>query len=346
MVIKVYPYLGETRIAIESPEHILQVVEGNIDELPTEAEEYEGIVHASEGELRTIERDKTAKYLSTRPNREKDINGCDYLRYRTHIQTIWKQGDLEYTVRNHLVDDESGILKCFKKIYYSLPVSKKKSLIHAATVGLAQQGILIVGRKRSGKTTLALNLIDKLGASLLEGGTTLISFNNQLIANYLPRPIYVRFNTIAESHYLSLLFENLKRTEAQQPWDLEAIQEIIRTRNFFVDGGLNLSRRVFRQLSGKNTLTTAKIGTIIFPDYSEEGKVKIESISEEEAYRRLLEREFIIDTALGKTQDQDNIEHPGKSIIMPQWLEGLKLKVIHFDGNKDLTTPLLEDLIS
>lgn len=82
-----------------------------------------------------------------------------------------------------------------------------------------------------------------------------------------------------------------------------------------------------------------------FPTYTPEGKVKIEPISIEEAYTRIAEREFEIDTILGKTQDQNNIEHPEKPKITLDWLSDLKLRTIAFDGNKDLTRTILEDLV-
>ncbi len=346
MVFKIYPYLGEVQIAIDAPKNILDRVEANIDEAPLDGIKYNGIVRAYDGELRTIVRDKTAKYLSTRQNGEMGVDGCDYIRYKTHVQTIWRMGDLDYVVRNHLPNDESGVSKCFKKIYYSLPASQNKTLIHAAAIDVAQSGVLMVGKKRSGKTTLAFNMIDQMNAALVEGGTSLISFDGQLRVHYLPRPIFARFATIANSPYLSTFLHDIEKTESQQPWDLEAIEDIIQKKAFSVDGGLNFSRRVFRQLSGKKTLTTSAIKTIIFPAYSEGSKVKIESVSVEDAYQRLSEREFEIGTALGKMQDQNNIEHPENSVLTREWLSGVNLKAISFDGDKDLTAWVLEDLLA
>src|SRR3989344_4459915 len=323
MVVKIYPYLGEQNIGVEAPENILDRVEGNIDENAIDERVYDGIVRAWEGELRTIERDKTAKYISTRKNTEREIEGCDYLRYRTHVQTIWRRNDFEYEVQNHLSNDETGVLKCFKKVYYMLPKSQDKTLLHATAVDVAGKGILFIGKKRAGKTSLAFSMIDRLGASLVEGGNSLVSFNNGLRVYYLPRPIFARFVTIAESAYLNILLEDIEKTEAQQPWDIEAIHEIIRTRAFCVDGGLNFSRRAFGRLSGKRALSTSMVKTIVFPSYSGGGVVKVNSISIEEAYKRLVEREYKRDTALGKVQDQDHLEHPQESIVRIEWLERL-----------------------
>lgn len=346
MVLKVYPYLGEENIAIECSENLLNIIEGNIDEKSIDTLNYGGIVKLSEGEMRTIVKDKSANYLTIKENSEKEFKGADFIRYKTHTQTVWQKSNLEYEVRNYLPKDETGALRCFKKIYYSLPGSKNKSLVHATAVDVNGQGVLFLGKKRSGKTTLAFNMIDNLGASLVEGGSSLISYDNQLIISYLPRPIFARFSTIVDSPYLSVFLEDLKKTESQQPWDIESIIKVIKDKSFDVDGGLNFSRRAFRALSGKSTKTKSVISTIVFSSFSNGSKVKINEVKKEDAYRLLKEREFKIETGIGKLQDQANIENPKDSIIEENWLSGIKLKAISFDGNKDITNNLLEDLLS
>lgn len=346
MGIRIYSYLREQNIGIEGSERLLDRIEGNIDEKGEEKLKYEGIVRVFEGDIRKIVRDKTAEYISIRENKKRDIDGWDYMRYKTHVQTIWRKNSLEYEVENHLSNDETGALRCFKRIYYNLPGSKDKTLLHASAVDIGQSGVLIVGKKRTGKTTLAFNMVDKLGASLVEGGNSLISFKGKLRVYYLPRPIFARFFTISESPYLYSLFDDIESSETQQPWDLEAIRDVIKSKSFSIDGGLNFSRRAFRRLSGKDTLQVSAIKSVIFPSYSNQKIPKINSISIEEAYPRMLDREFKIYSEFGNFQDQDNPEHSQEPILSPEWLEGLKLKTVSFDGNKNITNSLLEDLIS
>jgi len=346
MEIRVYPYLGEHNIAIEGSRELLDRIEGNIEESAKSGLQYDGIVRIQEGEMREIVRDKNVPYISLKENNEEGIEGCDYIRYRTHAKTIWKKSPFEYKVKNHIPKDETGALKSFKRIYYALSGSNNKSLIHGATVDLQDKGILIVGKKKSGKTTLAFNMIDKMKASLVEGGSTLISSNEGLYAYYLPRSIFARFSTIVESPYLSSLIEDIEKTESTQPWDIEGIKEVIKAKSFYIDGGLTFSRRTFKELSKKNTLPRSKINTIIFPSYSNGGKVELRNISIDEAYKRILEREFEINTSLTNMQDQENIENPKDSKIKQDWIGGLNLKSISFDGNKDISKSLLEDLLS
>lgn len=345
MVKKVYSYLGENSIGIEAPLNVLNVAEGNIEEIGMEQEEFEGIVKAWEGELRAIRRNRVFPYLSTHQNKEREFEGCDYVRYDTLVQTIWKKNEFDYEIRNNLPDDETGVLKCFKKIYYALHGSKNKAMIHSSVIEAGQKGILIIGRKRSGKTTIAFNMIDRLGASMVEGGTSFINYDDQLIASYIPRPIFARFSTISSSPYLSQILEDLNLAESKQPWDLEGIQEIVAAKTYSIDGGLNFSRRAFRKLSGKRTLPYTKIKTIIFPTYSGGGSVRVAPISIEEAYKRIIEREFKMDTQLGEIKDQNNMTRPEISIITPGWLSGLRLITVSFDGNKDISNALLEDLV-
>lgn len=346
METRIYPYLGEHNIGIKGPKKLLDRIEGNIEEAPLNSTDYEGIVRISEGIQRELIRNKDFPYLSLRENNLSGKQGLDYIRYNTHIRTIWQNNSLDYSVKNHLKNDETGALKSFKRIYYSLPRAKNKSLLHAATVDLDGLGVLIVGKKRAGKTVLAFNMIDQIGARLVEGGTTLVSYGGDFSAYYVPRPVFARFNTIAESPYLSILLNDLEKTESIQPWDIEAIQKIIKNRSFKVDGGLNLSRRVFSNLSGTKTLPSTKIRTIIFPNYSKNQSVTLKDISIDEAYKFILEREFEINTSLDNLQDQENIKNPPNSKLQKVWLEGLSFKSISFDGNKDMGKTLLEDLIA
>ncbi len=346
MVFRVYHYLDEQEIGIDAPENILGMAEGNIEEEGIQSSRYESLVKSWEGPLRKIIRDKSRPYLSIIENKERDLEGYDYFRYRTLTQTRWKIDNCHYEVRNNILNDESGVLKCFKKIYFALESAKHKALIHSAAIDVNDQGILLVGRKRSGKTTLAFNIIDRLNASMVEGGTSLVSYDSGLKASYLPRPIFARFSTIVESEYLRPILGDLELAEAHQPWDLEGIREVIEAKNFLVDGGLNFSRRAFRKLSGRRTLRSTNISTIIFPTYSAGEKVKICSVSIEEAHKRMLEREFKMDTSLGNIKDQDDDNRPKSSIIDPSWLEGIRLITVSFDGNKDVTDSLLEDLVA
>ncbi len=348
MTTRVYNYLDEVLIGISAPDSLFSFIEGNIDEVPqktTEEMVYDGIVHVEEGNFTKIERNSNFSYASTKPNMEKSYLGKDYFRYASHVQTIWRKNSSKYEVKNFLPGDDSGLLRCFKKIYYANPKSSNKSLIHSTLVEVEDAGVLLVGKKRTGKTTIAFNLIDKLDAILVEGGNSLISYSGTLRGYYLPRPIFARFSTIARSSYLNNFLEDFAACQSTQPFDIEAIIAIINARAFEVDSGLNFSREVFRNLSGKKTKRYTQIKTIIFPEYSTDG-LEIMNISESEAAKRIMERELPKNIYLEGLIDQDKIEKIAHSKISSFWFEGIKCKVMKFGNNCDFSESLLEDLVS
>jgi len=347
MSVRVYPYLGEISIAVNASEGLLNRLEGNIEESPIKTNNYDGIVKVEETNFREIVKDKNFRYASTKPNYEFPFEGYDYLRYNTLVRTIWKERDTVFYVRNHLPNDESGILQCLKKIYYATPASRDKSLIHSSTINLGGQGILIVGKYRSGKTTLTFKLMEELGASLIEVGHSLISFNNQLIGNYSLRALYARFSTVFNSAYLFPLLQNVDDCEAQQPIDKDALENIIKSKAFHVDAGLCLSRRKLCDLFGKKITTSGtRIKKIIFPEYSPTEGVKIFSLQLDEAYGKITEREFPKDTGIGKVLHQTKITPPEHSNLNKIWFEDLEFKRVIFSDWNDLTKSMLEDIIS
>ncbi|PJA69475.1 hypothetical protein CO155_04325, partial [Candidatus Pacearchaeota archaeon CG_4_9_14_3_um_filter_35_19] len=263
MPTRIYPYLGEANIAISAPENLLERLERNIEERPIKGG-YEGIVKVEEGEFREIKKDKTFKYASAKSNCESSLKGYDYFRYNTLVRTIWRENDKTFHVKNHLQDDETGALKCFKNIYYSLPQSREKSLIHSSSIDLNGRGILIVGGYRSGKTTLTFKFLEELSAKLVEGGNTLISFKNNLKAHYLPRVLYARLSTISSSPYLYHLIKDINCCDAQQTIDKDALERIILSKAFHVNAELCFSREKLHELFGRNvTCSETHINRVI-----------------------------------------------------------------------------------
>ena len=170
-------------------------------------------------------------------------------------------------------------------------------------------------------------------------------YNNSLRGYYLPRPIFVRFHSISSSRNLSRVLTNLEEAESIQPFDREAIEEIIAQRNYELDAGLNFSRRKFAELIGIGTMPTCKVNKIINTEFDNASLPTIRLIEIGESYGLLLAREFLKETAIGNIKHQREIERPDYSIIKQNWLEGVEAMGISFDARKHLTKDLLEDLI-
>lgn len=345
MVKKSYLYLGEQNIGIEGPNEVLERVDRYFEEKPTEGVPTIGDVKIEEGEYVEFNRDRSKPYLATKISNSRNHQRVDFLRYGVCVKTLWKKDLLNYKVRNFLPLDETGALKCFKKIYYSTPSSKDKSLIQGSLVEVGGKGVLIVGKCWSGKTSLTLGFLEKLNGRLVSDGNILISYNDEhMIGHYLPRPVFVRFSSISSSRNLSEILRNTEETEAIQPFDKEAIEEIIVKRKYELDAGLNISRKKFAELMGIQTIPLLRIGKIVHSRF-DDSLPKISPTSIKESYRLLLDREFPKNTPLGNIRHQRDIEIPNNSIIRQNWLEEVERAKVSFDARKDLTQNLLEDLI-
>lgn len=343
---KNYNYLEEGNISIEAPMNVLKRVERNLEEKSNDHLETQGIVYVSQGELVKIRKDEKYPYIWTKQNTERSYEGVDYMRYDAHVQTIWKENPRTYHTKSNRGVEWTGALNCFKKIYYDTEGSKNKVLVHGALVNIGDKGIFLVGGCRSGKSTLMMNLLENLGGSFVTEGNTLLEKDGSRITGfYLPRDVYLRFSSIANSERLRQSMEEIERCEATQPIDLEAIERIIRAKAFHVDAGLSYSRNRFSELLGVERMAGSPIDKIVFTSYAQGSPLKIAKESDARALDILLSREFPKNTKIGGTKHQSEIEPPTESLINLDWIEQVDHISISYNGNDDLTKSVLEDLI-
>ncbi len=346
MVKKSYFYLGEQNIGIEAPKVLLKRIGRNFEEVPIENGFNVGDVKVEEGEMVEFSRDRSKPYLATKLNDSRGYHGVDFLRYGVLVRTIWQRNPPHYEVQNFLPLDETGALSCFKKIYYNTSSSKNKALIHGSLVCVGGKGILITGKCWSGKTSLTLGFLEKFLGDFVSDGNVLISYEDgHIVGHYLPRPVFVRFHSINSSKGLSGLLKKPYEAESIQPFDKEAIEEIIAGKKYELDAGLNISRRKFAELIGVKTTPTLKVDRVVHTKFGCTDLPTINPISVEASYGLLLAREFPKETTLGNLRHQKEIERPDDSIIERDWLDGVERVETSFDANKTLTKSLLEDLI-
>ena len=344
---RTYDYLNEGNISIDAPTEILERIEKNLEETPNNNLSTLGTIKINQrGSNLEIEKDNFHPYLWTRKNMSKDYEGVDFMRYGSHVQTIWKRNPRDYEVTTNCGIDWNGALNCFKKIYYDTELSKKKTLIHGALTKIRGKGILMVGGCRSGKSTLLMSLLDSLGGVFITEGNTLVEKRNEdLIGHYLPRDVYIRFSSIVDSKRLYSSMEDICSCEATQPIDMDAINKIIKAKAFHVDAGLNYSRERFVNLMGITKSSKSQIDRIIFIDYANGCPLLIKNLSTDEALKKMKRREFPKNTRLGKIQHQSEIQPPQKSLIEENWFANSTPLSLSYNRSSDLTKTVLEDLL-
>ncbi|PIO07286.1 hypothetical protein COU62_04060, partial [Candidatus Pacearchaeota archaeon CG10_big_fil_rev_8_21_14_0_10_35_219] len=107
------------------------------------------------------------------------------------------------------------------------------------------------------------------------------------------------------------------------------------------------SREKLHELFGRNvTCSETHINRVIFPEYSADGPIQILDLHLDEAYNRIVDREFPKDTSIGKLLHQTEMSPPPHSSMKKKWFENLKFKKVVFSSWNDLTRSLLEDLLS
>ncbi len=347
MAKRIYNYLGEMKIAIEGSEHKLDRYERNIEEVPSFGEDYEAIIRIEDIDRSEIIKDKKFPYSWSKPNIEQlPLQGMDYYRYGTKIRTIWVVSQLEYFVKDYVLDDD-GILDIFRRIYCDSNFSRDKALIHGSLLQLKDRGILVVGPCRSGKTTLTLSFLDQKGLELISEGISLFSSmgDKQLIGYYLPRSIYLRFSSITDIEKLVPLLRDYDLSESTQYFDVDAIKKIIQSQYFDVDAGITLSRKLFSGLMKIKLKKSSLINQIIFTRYSRDGNVEITALNQQDAFKLLRENEFPLRDTFGRIIHQQDIFPPQNSIILPNWLDKVDCKLVSFDGHRQLTSSVLEELL-
>lgn len=342
---KVYDYLGDMRIAIEGQVSKLNRYELNIEEKPFLGE-FDALIKVEEGPITEIKIDKRHPYLWVKPNLERlPISGVDYYRYGSKVRSHWENSSFEHTIKDYLLDDEGG-LEAFRHIYCTSPLSIRKALVHGTSLKIGEKGFLIVGPCRSGKTTLSLSLLDKFRGQLIGEGISLISLEEErLQAHYLPRQVYARFSSISQMERLFPLLDNYNLSEATQHLDHEAIRKIIVAKAFHVDAGISITRQKFAELMKIKLMRSFQISNIIFPIYSAGDSLHISSLNIIEALNLLKENEFPKNSTFLRIRSQRDIQPPLDSIISSDWLKGISCRKIHFDGHRNLSSSLLEELI-
>jgi hypothetical protein len=346
MVLEVYNYLDEIRLAVDVPRNLSIKLSRNMEESASPSDNFDAMIKVVEGYYREIKKNKEFSYLSVKPNHSRPYTGFDYFRYNTHIRTIWERSPSEFIILTHVQDDVEAILKCMKKFYFTQDISRNKSLVHSSLIQIRGKGILIPGSYRSGKTTLTVRFLEELGGIFISEGNTLISYDEQNLRGfYLPRTVYARFSIISSSSKLRPLLENISLTEANQIFDRDALERIISSRAFNVDAGLSMSRARFVELLKTTSSQSTEIHKIIFPQYREHGFLDIQTIQEQEAFQRLKEREHPKKTDFCKVEKQYDIKPPEETIILPQWVKGIDCYILSFRGYQDLSKTVLEDLL-
>ena len=336
---RVYNFLNRMRLGIQSESDRLNRCEDNIEEPATDSTKYDGTITVNQVRNNSIKKDENYPYLWEKKQGEK----TDIFRYSTLVRTIVAHSDHNYELFEYTNDNE-GVLDIFRHIYCQSDVARKNALVHASALNLNEKGILISGPCRSGKTTLTLSLLrNRLGKFVNEGVTLLDFDGNSLQSCYLPRQVYLRFSSIAQDPGLSSLLTNYDFDESPQYFDHDVLHNIIKAKAFHVDAGLTVSRKLFSQLYGIDTISTAPISRLFFTEYSND--VSIRSIDMPEALRRLRENEFPLRNTFNRVISQSEINSPEISQIKNNWLDGVDFKVISFSGDKDLGKNTLEDLL-
>jgi hypothetical protein len=340
-----YFYLGEQNIGIEASQRLLDRIQENIEEIPSVPLTEGAVIRVYEPEKSVkIIKDKNFPFASTRENFSQNYPGVDLFRYGTRVRTIWRKSNLEYEVETTTELDEKAVLRCFKNIYFENNASNK-FLLHGALINVQNQGILITGKVRSGKSTLVQELAVSNNAQIISGGNSLISEKDmKLFGNYIPRPFYIRFSSIANNPQLSKLLENPQLCNAVQYLDEDAIKKIIKLKAFDVDGGLCVSRKKYADLLSIKTKISSDIDKIVFTQYKS-GMPTIEKCTFEEALRLFGSRLFPKKTDLFKLEETSQIL-PVACDLNPEIIKKLKLIKVSFSGNSSLTPSLLEDIIS
>lgn len=338
-----YDYLGERKVIIRAPEGLLLKIERNIEEPGNPSTDFDCFFEIEVVEEGSIIKDKSFPYRSVRKNNSLSTPGIDFLRYNTLVRTIWQKSCSEFFVRSYIQNDEDAFCKCFEK-YLLEEASEGKILFHASTVESKNGGLTIPGRCWSGKTTLAVSFLEKLDLTFINDGDTLLDFTEKgLRGSYIPKPIYTRFSTIANSQKLLSLLNEYHNSEATQQFDEDALQKIILARKFDLDVGISSSRKKFCDLLKVNSKPKTNIKKIIFPEYTPNGPVSVTPIGRAETVKRLKLNAFPKRVDLHSLEQQQDIVPP--EIHIPDlWIDEVKSVVVSYSGIKDLTRGLLEDL--
>ncbi len=339
-----YDYLGESKVRFEADAEYLERIGKNFEEEPGEYGEFNVRISINKKPERKIVRNPKFPFASAKIN---SLLGVDFFRYNTQVQTIFRPQKNRFEIDSYIPRDESGALRCFKIWYSEQSPSLTKAKAHASLVAHDKEGILIAGNPFSGKTTLTVNLLEKLGLNFIAEENTFIERRGDALRGfYIPGPIHLRINIAANSERLYPLLEGINKLDATQNIDEDAIYRIVKARAFNVDASLNISRKNFASFLGVNTSPNCTIKQIIFPKYANGIAPSIRSIGANESYLLLRDMELSKKGDLSHVKKAYEQSKPEKSLVSETWTHDISSKIISFNGSKDLTSSLLEDLLS
>ena len=288
MLKKIFDYNGQTKISIEGKSGLIQRISENIESEASANLAADCFIKVNEAEYPIeIVKDKKYPYLTVNKKEEEGTVSIRYTRYNTHIRTIYRKKDDNYTVDTNLALDEAAGLICLRNYLNRHHTNLNKSLMHASLIELNGRGILIPGGSRQGKTTLGVYLMQEKGGKLISDENIILNSSDyQACGVYVPKTLRVRFSAISEST-LSKALNDISLTHATQYIDPDAIERIIKDKNYNVDAGLAFSRKAFCALLGTTSKESSKINSVIFPIYMAVKKTRIKELTKEEGIKRL-----------------------------------------------------------
>lgn len=329
---KVFDYAGISKIEVSGPEDLLKRIAENIEREIDYCPSSDCIININQFEnLVQIEKDKKFPYLTIERDGTPEQPSIKYVRYNTHVRTIYKKSSDSYEVDSHLVMDESASLICIRNHLNNHPVLSQYPLLHASLLNLNGQGILIPGNSRQGKTTLTVYLLQEYRSSFVSDENVFLDTCEKNIRGlYVPRNPRVRFSTISESG-LSRVLENIELANATQYIDQDAIERIIATRSFDVDAGLAFSRKAFCNLLGTNSQESSLVNLVLFPNYKENENLSFRKLSLDEGINRLSKTGLIIKSDIDPKELQE-----AEVKIETSKFEGIEFAEVNFSGIENL----------
>ncbi len=341
-----YNYLGEKPIGVDAPAGLFERIRNNMEERCNRSESTECVIRIFEcGPPVSIIPTKGVPYAKIEKKVENGNYVFEYYRYGSHVATIVENGNCGYTVRTSIKKDEITALRCLKKVYLKSKGSEGKALLHSTLVQVNSVGTLIVGECWSGKTTMAVKLLEELGGVFLSDGRTLISYEDgRLKGHYVPRNIYVRFRGLAHSKNLAKLLKYPSMRGATQIFDKTTISRITKKRVFDVDAGLTLSRRTFKELLDVPSMSWADIDRVIFTRFSNGRPPRVTKVNNEDTWKELSQRELIKNRGFDVMENLAKVGR-GMGIIKKSWLSEIEALEVSFSHPEDLVTGILEDLV-
>ncbi len=329
-IIERFEYRGEV-LELAAPRDIYESISKMFDE--TTMEYPDCFINVDQKDYLSIVKDKSRPYCRI----EKRQNSLDYYRYNTLVRTTRYNGE-NYLIDTYVENDDRGVIACFNDYYFKN--NDDNMLIHGNLAVNNGEGMLITGPKRAGKTTLAISMIEKIGANMVSEGLTLLENKEDRInGHYLIKPIHVRLYPLLHSN-LHDLFTNLEMTYTTQILDTDAIKKIQASGRDDIDASFTMAREVYAERLGVEMLKEHTIDKIIIPSYTEEEKIDISTISYEEALKTIENQIWPKEMLETKKTCEGYFEKEIKDKL-PE----LKFKSIEFHSKDQLEKQVLEELL-